>query len=194
VYITIKQAMEKYHVCDATIRNWYTSGKVHSERQSTITIYKRKGRMMSRHIKVVTIDEEDIDRVVNKASYPSKQYMLSMFNAGKTQDEVAQVCHISAQTLRKHMDKEGIKPRTRKEASMLRPVHHSTSLHYIHKGETKKITDKRKRAFARAFNWVNSLKEMPTENEIEGYSNLTWKPLDIREMIETRPERELPAL
>jgi len=112
----------------------------------------------------------------------TKEDIIGMFDKGKSQEEVARLCHITGGTLRRHMKVMGIRARTRKEADKQGKITRYRSNHQ------RKIT------FEKTLMWVDSLTEMPTEDEIKGYSNLTWKPLDIREMIETRPERELPVL
>jgi len=105
-----------------------------------------------------------------------------MFRAGKSQDEVASIYHVSGNTLRRWMRKVGIPPRTREESNRQGKMTRYESSH------------ERKRAFKRAMRWVDSLTEMPTEDDIEAYSNRTFKPVDIKGMIDTRVYRELSKL
>lgn len=112
----------------------------------------------------------------------TKEEIIELLNSDKTVAEVACLCGVSDTTLRRYRKTEGIECRTRKESAML--------------GRKRRYKDSHMRriAFRKALKWVNSLIEMPTEDEIKEYADLPFRSVDVRGMIETRPVRHLSRL
>ena len=190
-YITIREATERFRVPYSRVYRWATTKKVASKTEVIDLMFVRHGKTVHQPRPMVLVDEDGamlLAAEVLPQRTPSKEWILSMLVRGKTQRHIAGVCHINVHTLKRRMDNLGIKSRTRKEASLLRPKPRYYSQERREEGR------RRKTAFWEAFNWVNDLTEMPTEDDMKEHYNGRFRAVDIYGMIETRPFRELPSL